>query len=235
MALLVDLHVLAQTALYIFSMACSLVVSIPLGVTQANFKGQCMLYTEFRREESKNETIFTPGSEATCRFPLYLAVFAGIFYATGMAAYYIYALCQKDPNIGSQMWVWPFTMANFLVTIAIFIGACIISVGFKTFCDNFLTATRYPSCDYAERMDWHSQDDPSVKYNGDTLYTYLHVTEGAVWVLFLDWVLQVALGFFRIYRNRKLRSQGIYADSAATGGARTPEDMVNIASVNPSA
>lgn len=230
MALVLDVHVAAQVFLYLFSAACSLVVSIPLGVTQANFKGMCMLYTEF--QGSKNDTTFTAGSTSACRFPLYLTIFAGIFYSAGMSIYYIYALCQKDPNIGSQMWVWPFTIVSWIITFAIFIGACIISVGFKTFCDNMLRVTEFPSCADGERMSWHSLDH-STDYDGSTFYSHLRASEGAAWVLFLDWVLQSGLGILRIVRNHRLRSQGINTDSSENSSK--PEDMVNIAAANPSA
>ena len=49
----------------------------------------------------------------------------------------------------SQMWVWPFTLIGCVVAFIFFVMACIISVGFRTFCDSYVDSndrvTRYRS------------------------------------------------------------------------------------------
>ncbi|KAK7104009.1 transmembrane protein 179-like [Littorina saxatilis] len=240
MAILIDFHVLAQALLYLFSVACGLVVSIPLGVTTMNMKG-CILYLEV---EWKNASFFTYDlanqTRAPCNVAIYLSVFAGIMYAFGMAAYYTYAVTRKDPNIGAQMWVVPFTLVNTFITVTFFIAACMISVGFKTFCDSYTKNAGYSRrCKDAEKTNWNF-NNPSKKVDASTFYEYVRASEGACWVMFFAWVAQVGLGIARFIRNRRLRSQGMYADSpgeaAASGpGGKRAEDLTNVAAAEPTA
>ena len=56
--------------------------------------------------------------------------------------------------------------------------------------------------------------------------------------MFLVWTVQVGLGILRIIRNRRLRSQGIFADSPgenAAGGGKKAADLANVAAVEPTA
>nr|KAG5712324.1 hypothetical protein BaRGS_023903 [Batillaria attramentaria] len=89
-----------------------------------------------------------------------------------MGAYYIYALSRKDPNIGS------------LASVIFFIVACIISVGFKSFCDSFM--------------------------KGQDMGAPIH-------------------------RNRRLRSEGMFADSSPAGLGTKSEDLKNVAAAEPTA
>ena len=60
--------------------------------------------------------------------------------------------------------------------------------------------------------------------------------QGAAWVMFFVWLVQTGLGILRIIRNRRLRSQGMYADSNATDGSgKKAEDMTNVAAAEPTA
>ena len=64
------------------------------------------------------------------------------------------------------------------------------------------------------------------------------MAQGAAWVMFLVWAAQVGLGILRIIRNRRQRSQGMYADSAAENaavGGKKAEDLTNVAAAEPTA
>ncbi|KAL8622940.1 hypothetical protein ACOMHN_027061 [Nucella lapillus] len=227
MPLLIDFHVLAQAILYFMSVACGLVISIPLGVTTVNFHGRCLLYTECTWLNKTYMTAsFTAGTP--CSFPVYLSVFGGILFAVGMGAYYIYAVSRKDPNIGSQMWVLPFTLISSAFTVAFFIAACIISVGFKSFCDSLMKgksqfSIALKSCADGQKSHWFDSNDRSVIFDGSTYYNYLHASQGASWVMVLVWVVQVALGILRIIRNQRLHAQGM-----STKGETSDKEVLRI-------
>ncbi|KAK7504892.1 hypothetical protein BaRGS_00003920 [Batillaria attramentaria] len=202
-----------------------------------NFHGRCLLYTEC---SWKNSTVFTAKftSMAPCNFIIYSTVFAGILFAVAMGAYYIYALSRKDPNIGSQMWVLPFVLTSSLASVIFFIVACIISVGFKNFCDSFMKGqdkgAHIDSCADGQKTRWTDVKDGS-SFNGGTYFAYLHASEGAAWVMFFVWAAQVGLGIVRIIRNRRLRSEGMFADSSPAGLGTKSEDLKNVAAAEPTA
>ncbi|XP_076463432.1 transmembrane protein 179B-like [Babylonia areolata] len=229
MPVVIDFHVLAQAVVYFISVACGLVISIPLGVTTVKFHGNCLLYTEITWT---NATFFTAAysSGPACYFPVYLSVFIGILFASGMGVYYVYAVTRKDPNIGSQMWVLPFTLINSVSAVTFFIAACMISVGMKVMCDGYTEGKFVTSCAEADKARWN----PSDPYDSSTLYEYIKASEGAAWVMVLVWVVQMALGILRIVRNRRLRSQGMFAEGDAPGSKKT-EDLRNVVGEQPTA
>ncbi|XP_071080113.1 transmembrane protein 179B-like [Haliotis cracherodii] len=237
MPFMLDVQLIVQGFLYLTTFVLGFVVSIPLGVTTINFGGQCILYGDIKWQ---NATFFkyTPTDMHNCNFSIYLNVFGCIFYSLGMVIYHGYALRRKDPNIGSQMWVMPFILVNALLTVVIFISSCMISVGFKEFCDGLLRgkdkgASVY-SCADGQRWNWNKF---GTNYTTDTYFTYLTVTQTATWISFLVWAAQVILGIFRFVRNRRLRSKDQFQDPAPSIDSpnNTPSDLENFASVQPSA
>ena len=90
-----------QSSIVVYTIYIYLLCCIVIFLWQVNFHKNCVLYTELDRHNASTPVIVSsPGSKSACRFPVYLTVFAGIFYAVGMGAYFIYALTRKDPNIG---------------------------------------------------------------------------------------------------------------------------------------
>ncbi|XP_046545106.1 transmembrane protein 179B-like [Haliotis rubra] len=237
--LVLDIQLVVQGILYLASFVIGFAVSIPLGVTTINFGGQCILYGDVKWQ---NETFFryTPTDMHNCNFAIYLNVFGCIFYSLGMVIYHGYAMTRKDPNIGSQMWVMPFILVNALMTVIIFISSCMISVGFKVFCDGLLSGNekgaRVKSCADGQQWDWNRY---GTDYTTDTYYTYLAVTQTATWTSFLVWSVQVILGIFRFIRNRPLRSKDQFHDPAPSvdspGNSKTPADLENFASIQSTA
>ncbi|XP_025091065.1 transmembrane protein 179B-like [Pomacea canaliculata] len=209
MAFLLDFHLLAQTVVYFTSIVCGLAISIPIGVTKTSFDKQCLLYTEF---QWKNSTFFLAkfGDAGSCNFIIFASVFVGIFYPLGLGIQYVYALTRKNPNIGSQMWVLPFILSNCVAAVLFFIGACIISVGLKSLCDSYLKRPEpyFESCADADKSRWYNNDGLLVTRG--SFYSYLHAAEVASWVMVFVWAIQVGLGVFRLYKNRRQHS----ADSA---------------------
>lgn len=62
--------------------------------------------------------------------------------------------------------------------------------------------------------------------------------QGAAWVMFLVWTVQVGLGILRIIRNRRLRSEGMYDDlpgETVAGGGKKAADLANVAAADPTA
>jgi hypothetical protein len=67
---------------------------------QAKFDGYCILYADLTWKPDGNTFYATYGAKASCQFPLYISVFAGVIYAAIVGAFHIYAFCKKDPNFG---------------------------------------------------------------------------------------------------------------------------------------
>ncbi|XP_041353045.1 transmembrane protein 179-like [Gigantopelta aegis] len=232
--LLLDMHLFVQCILYLTLFVLGFVVSIPLGVTTSDFDGHCILYGDI---SWKNETFFTykMSSNINCSLGIYFAVFACIFYGLAMAIYYGYAITRKDPNIGFQMWVMPFILVTALAAIVSFIASCIISVGFKQFCDSLVDRPKVPlsSCRDGSKINWNILGNTSI--NPSHYFAYLTVTQLASWITFLVWSAQLILLILRFVRNRRLRSKGQLQDTQASPASSGPDDLQKIASVQPTA
>ncbi|XP_076464064.1 transmembrane protein 179-like [Babylonia areolata] len=201
MPVVIDFHVLAQAVVYFISVVCGFVIAIPLGVTTRKLNGQCLLFTDITwTGHSRFQPSFSAGS--MCYFPVYLAVAVGIVFAAGMGVYYVYAATRKDPDTGSRMWVFPFTLISSVSAVTFLVAASIISAGFQALCDQYTKGEGVESCKEFDHVNWNDSKDSS------SAYEHLKISEGAAWVMVLVWLVQVGLGILRIVRNRRLRSQG---------------------------
>ncbi|XP_050407456.1 transmembrane protein 179 [Patella vulgata] len=214
-----DVQLFIQALLYLTIVFTGFTTAISVGLTTMNFDGNCILYSDVNWKNATFST-FDFSDKVNCNFPVYFNVFACIFFSLGMFCYFTYAICQKDPNIGSQMWVMPFVLISAAMAIVSFIVSCIISVGFKTLCDGITSSPgRLTSCSQGQRMNWNAQRN--TDYNGSHYYAYFTVAQTASWIGFLAWVIQCALGIVRFVRNRRLRSQAydnsVNADTAKIG------------------
>ena len=164
----------------------------------------------------------TPGKSTNCNFPIYLSVFACIFYGLGLGCYTAYATKKsvKTPSTGSQMWVMPFLLLNSAIGLVLLVAAPMISVGFKQFCDQLKKVYSINSCEDKQDLEWKNISS-GEKFNTGYYYRLLVAAEVACWTAFLLFLLQVMLGFLRFHRNRKTRL--------------TASDKEQIANVNPSA
>ncbi|KAK3605492.1 hypothetical protein CHS0354_004044 [Potamilus streckersoni] len=202
-----DIQILFQTILYFCAFITGFVISIPIGVNRIDFKGQCILYSEAELTNI-SRYIKRASIDTNCSFPIYLSVFVCIFYGLAVGIYNGFALYKstKDPTIGSQMWVMPFTLVNSLVTVVMLVSSCMISIGFSTFCDS--VKARGDSCNKFENTKWTNRED-NTEFDSGPYFKYLTVAQTASWTSFLIWVCQVALGILRLVRNRRLRSQNM--------------------------
>ena len=213
----VDIHLLVQTVLYFGIFISGFVISIPIGVNKIHFDGMCILYADFSKGGD-----MTPGKSTNCNFPIYLSVFACIFYGLGLGCYSAYATKKsvKTPSTGSQMWVMPFLLLNSAIGLVLLVAAPMISVGFKQFCDHLKEVYSINSCEDKQDMELKPSGSKD-KFNSGYYYRLLVVAQVACWTAFLLFLLQVMLGFLRFHRNRKARL--------------TASDKEQIANVNPSA
>ncbi|XP_046576466.1 transmembrane protein 179-like [Haliotis rubra] len=212
-----DVQLLVQTFLYAANIVLGLAVAVPLGITIGDFNGQCILYAHI----DWNSLTFMTSNVVNCRFGIYVSVCFCVLYALGMIFYHVYLLTRNDPSIGSKMWVFPFIVVNSVVAFVTFISSCIISVGFKTFCDGFLKGREMghiiSSCADGEKFTWNAD------YRTHSFYTYLTVTQIATWSTLLVWVLLVIEGIIRFLRNRR------------QANAQATSDLKNFAASEPSA
>ncbi|XP_048735231.1 transmembrane protein 179B-like [Ostrea edulis] len=226
-----NVQLFVNTLLYFFIFVCGFAISVPLGVTNIENSGGCLLYAKI---QPYNVTYYTLlySKKSNCDFPIYIGVFVCIFYALGMGIYNTYAIykSQKDPSIASQMWVMPFILLNSLVAAIMFVASCVISVGFRELCDS-LTKNKYQyysSCGKAENQRLHSQTTHKFSSTGK-FYTYINVTQTASWICTLGWIALVVSGIIRFSLNRRLRMQG------SQNTERAPSDLTQIASIEPTA
>ncbi|CAG2206656.1 unnamed protein product [Mytilus edulis] len=183
----VDLQLLVQTLLYFCIFLSGFAISIPVGVNTIKFDGMCILYAVFAKGDGISKFRMQSSSRANCNFPVYTSVFACIFYGLGFGCYNAYAVWKSRANqsIGSAMWVMPFILINSTLFVMLLINACMISVGYKVFCDQLKEySDTFTTGDYAR---------------------LLTVAQIACWTACLLFLLQVAVGILRFYRNRRLR------------------------------
>ncbi|XP_052097900.1 uncharacterized protein LOC127732749 [Mytilus californianus] len=115
----------------------------------------------------------------------------------------------------AQMWVLPYVITNTVMALMSFIAACMISVGFKKFCNGLLKNHEYYThCSDAEGSEWHNEDTGKHFHPGH-YYRMMNISQIACWIVFLLWVAQLALGFLRFFRNRKLLPKGTQSASPA--------------------
>lgn len=209
----VDVHLIVNTLLYFFIFACGFAISIPIGISQNEFK-ECLLYGKL---EPYNKSTFylRSGTKTNCDFPLYFGVFVCIVYAFGKGVSNLYVIykSQKDPSITSKMWVKPFILINSLVTIVMITSSCIISVGFSEFC---ATLTQDKPYQYYE-----SCKDAPTKRNGVVFqlghfYTQMEVTQKASWICTLGWLALVISGIVRFKLNRRMKTRSSAASPKMT-------------------
>ncbi|XP_013400801.1 transmembrane protein 179 [Lingula anatina] len=212
-----DYHLLAQTVLYFVIALIGMITAVPIGVTTTNFQGECLLYGKV----VWNSTQFTPSLTVggVCHFLVVYFVVAIILYGIAVGLYGVYALCQRDKDIGSQMWVWPFALINSVLTILTFIVSCIVSVGFYQFCGTFRkgkdSGANVKSCVDGQKSDWAASWNSAGKnvYFG-TYFNFFTTAQTASWVCFLVLAAQLVLCILRIVRNRRARAaEGSYIES----------------------
>ncbi|CAH1792071.1 unnamed protein product [Owenia fusiformis] len=237
----VDIQLFIQTLIWFGIVLTGLITSVPIGVTQTNFGGNCVLYGTF---QWKNSSYFDYnfGPAATCHFIVYLHVFVSIVFACGMGIYYSYATYMsitKDKSIATHMWVMPFLLCNSVITAIIFITSCIVGVGFAQWCGGFLSGrdlgASIDGCASGQNMDiwgptWNAHAPAGTSYFSGTFFNFMTVGQTASWVAFLLWTAQTSFTGIRLYRNIKLRSAGdgfVGQDEFA--------DTANIGNTTPSA
>lgn len=121
-----------------------------------------------------------------------------------MGIYYLYALCRSrtDPSIGSQMWVMPFLLVNVVLSFVTLIVACMLSVGFKDFCDGVEENVK---CSDGEKKDWINKSKDDEKYKPGPYTAFMSTAMAAAWLCLLVQLMQIALGILRFIRNRRQR------------------------------
>ncbi|KAK3093605.1 hypothetical protein FSP39_018024 [Pinctada imbricata] len=229
---IIDLQLFVNTVFYFGIVICGFVISIPIGVTNINNGGQCLLYADFTYKNASYGTI-NYSSKGNCNFPIYLGVFADIFFALGVGIYSAYAVFKssKDKTIASQMWVMPFILVDALVAAASFVASCMVSVGFNQVCNHLTkkyepSGTRlFSSCVKVQNKNVINTTNGKV-HNTGNFYAHYTVAQLAGWICFLLWAALVVSNIVRAVRNRKMRGAGTDA---------TTSDKTNIGNVEPTA
>lgn len=65
---------------------------------QNNFDGMCILYADFEKGDGKYKFMMTSSSKVNCNFPVYMSVFACIFYGLALGSYNAYAVRKSTAN-----------------------------------------------------------------------------------------------------------------------------------------
>ncbi|XP_071163666.1 transmembrane protein 179B-like [Mytilus edulis] len=202
----VDLQLLVQTILYFCIFICGFAISIPVGVTTNGFEGMCILYADFEKGDGNYKFMMTSSNKVNCNFPVYMSVFACIFYGLALGSYNAYAVRKStaNQNIGSEMWVMPSMLINSAISVMVLISACMISVGYKLFCDKLEEYSNIKTCGDGKIIQF-TDKKTSTKFTPGNYARLLTVAQIACWTACLLFLLQVALGILRFHRNRRLR------------------------------
>lgn len=135
-------------------------------------------------------------------------------YAVIMAIYHGYGtlVASRDNHIGRTMWVMPWLLLNALSMIAIFVCACIYSVGIYITCSNDSKVSRATeSC-----------------HMKNTIFRSMFIAEISSWVNVFLWCCLIAIEAIRLQRNRRAIAREIYEES-------NNSDAVKIGDVLPTA
>lgn len=58
----------------------------------------CILYADFEKGDGKYKFMMTSSSKVNCNFPVYMSVFACIFYGLALGSYNAYAVRKSTAN-----------------------------------------------------------------------------------------------------------------------------------------
>ncbi|XP_074654831.1 transmembrane protein 179-like [Tubulanus polymorphus] len=207
-----DFPLLLQTALYYFAAFLGLIVSISTGVTMVHLNGGCVLYNGLKWI---NRTSFEVDSKINtddqCHFVIYFNVFACIIYGLGMAFYHTVAMCKRDKDIGTQMWVMPFLLLNSLVAVIQFIASCIMSVGFRQWCANILDGKKI-GAPIDQCRDFQKLEHPPKGMYVKRAYDNTVAATTCSWIVCIVWLMLAVLSILRYLKNRRIREAGYYQD-----------------------
>lgn len=194
-----DILILTQGILYFCMLIAGLAVSITTGVNRSRFNGQCILYgtfTEYR--------VLRSSAASTCDYPIYLSVVGLVLYGFAMGIYHMYCFrkSRQDPNMGFQMFVMPVILVDGILFVFLLVAACIVSVGYSVFCSNFLEGLPADvKCSVGENRQWHMVGT-GESFNPGNYVTFMNSCMIFAWLGMLFLLLQIALGIFRLHRNR---------------------------------
>ncbi|XP_072028008.1 transmembrane protein 179B-like isoform X2 [Amphiura filiformis] len=200
--------ILVETFLLFATGFAGLVASIVLGLAKDNFAGDCLLYSEVKWCNSTAFYFTQLGASPSCSFCIGLQVCVS-FYALAYGCYHVSVLCQW---VGERRaLVLPTIIIDVLVSLFVFIQACVLSVGFKRFCDGFVSGSsigsKAKSCSYGGKLDWNfkgqcgGDKDPHNPYAGDNFFQFYSTAQSASWFTLLFWLVLIGITIARRLRN----------------------------------
>jgi len=197
-----DIILFPAIIIYIVCLITEIVSSVPLGLLQSDFGGNCILngkvsfnytFAYFSVEKFSSNTI--------CHFCTYLTV-PTVLFCLIYAAYTIYALYKSMEN-AKQMWVLPALLITVLLFILKLASASIVSIGKKNICKSIKESSKL-ECNKVSKIPFMYGTKSA---DSSHLFSYLTTSESASWFCILWWVIIVILTGLHYRRNIKSRSQ----------------------------
>ncbi|CAK8695053.1 transmembrane protein 179B-like [Clavelina lepadiformis] len=232
----VDFIVGPAIIIYLATAITEIVSSVPVGLVQSDFKGQCILSAKVDYNNDNNTFIVLSfGSKSACEFCTYLTIFTVLFPLV-YGGYSAYALYKSIDN-AEQMWVLPAMMLNVLLLVLKFISSCILSVGVAQLCSSVTKSSGLGTCKEGQHKSWFVW--PTGDLDGSNYDTYLTTAQSASWFCVFEWILLSVLVVLHYRRNISIRSNGSAMpttdgfSASDTAGVVANEHLPGTSVVNP--
>ncbi|XP_003729276.1 transmembrane protein 179 isoform X2 [Strongylocentrotus purpuratus] len=198
-----------ETVMYFVVGITGLVAAITVGISRDAFSNQCILYSEIKWCNDTAMGFTDLGSNTACSFAVGIEVIASL-YAIVFGIYYALILVGKIEGI--KYLTIPSIIFNVAFTLVLFVESCIVSVGFKQFCDGLTSGPHVKDCSKGSKVsNWNIAGAcidkgyvfmPHDTYNGDLYFGFYTTGQGASWFSFLFWMVIALMSIFRRFRDK---------------------------------
>ncbi|XP_063958582.1 uncharacterized protein LOC129264560 [Lytechinus pictus] len=200
---------ITETTMYFVVGITGLVAAITVGISRDAFSSQCILYSEIKWCNDTAMGFTDLGSNTACSFAVGIEVIASL-YAILFGIYYVLVIIGKIE--GLKFLTIPSIIINVAFTLVLFVESCIVSVGFKQFCDGLTAGPHVKDCSKGSKIsNWNihghcSEKDITFKqhdpYSGDLYFGFFTTGQGASWFSVLFWMVITLMSIFRRFRDK---------------------------------
>lgn len=197
----IDGQLLAQAIFYYAIVLSGCMAAVPVGITTSNFRGYCVMYADVVNDKIEF------GATANCNFVTYVHVISSVLYGGFLGVLYTVAFVKNAR--GTELVFLRHVLTNLailsintFVTFLTLVSACVLSVGFTTWCNSLLVnATLHhgytlSSCLEAQNLDWANVD-------GSSFYMCFLIATISSWVCLISWLTQTCLNIVVFVQQKR--------------------------------
>ncbi|PIK62735.1 putative transmembrane protein [Apostichopus japonicus] len=204
---------------------CGLIVAICVGISKNGFDGNCILFSTFEYCNATAGDFTYLGKPGSCHFVILSEVLVA-FYVLLYALYHACYLAEKMKEYHRLM--LPAVVISIISLVAVFVSACLLSIGFKRFCGSLNGREEFGvklACSAVPKWNLHPKCGkdflPHKDFTSGNYYSLMTTAQGAAWFGFL--FLLVALISLIL---RRIMYKPAVGDPSSSDKAQITSNMV---------